>query len=447
MNRTNRLKGRFDYHPLLRLAALAVLAAALCLTESTAQTAGYSADAGKLLWKYTYTGSQASLSRPAVHDNLAIFAMETGDTIALDLQTGNEVWTTPVKNPHRGQYINPAPGLWNGKLFIPDRYDLDNGIMNCIDAATGNPLWTYTTPTGMSPNVDYRRKQILVAPEVKNGRLYFGDNQGVVYCLNPQDGSLIWRNDINVAMNRQMEGTYKYGAYEFSESCLGEKSIFLKATDGHLAGFDLATGEKKWIRKFTTWSDYDIGLLGYHDNRIYLCYRPEKANIMQDFAILALDPATGNTLWKSQRLPGNMLLDAQLSSEKIALTTKTFFVAGSADRPVTYYVKLNPSNGRSMGVRTIQRIFCGAKILDGRLYYLNHVFHLNEQPQTFSTFLNCDDEKTGRNIWKYAAQNKSTQWYQVGVIPLSDQINFSIVQGKVFVNIKKDVYCIDTGRR
>jgi len=52
----------------------------------------------------------------------------------------------------------------------------------CLDAATGKTVWSYVT-----------EGPVRLAPTISAGKVLFGSDDGFVYCLNAQDGSLLWK--------------------------------------------------------------------------------------------------------------------------------------------------------------------------------------------------------------------------------------------------------------
>ncbi len=63
-----------------------------------------------------------------------------------------------------------------------------------LDAATGQERWTFFT-----------EGPVRLAPAVADGRVYVGSDDGRVYCLCADDGSLIWKHEV-VARNRMVPG-------------------------------------------------------------------------------------------------------------------------------------------------------------------------------------------------------------------------------------------------
>ncbi len=57
-----------------------------------------------------------------------------------------------------------------------------NDSVHCLDAATGEVKWYFTTDG-----------PVRFPPSYYGGRLYFGSDDGYMYCISSADGSLIWR--------------------------------------------------------------------------------------------------------------------------------------------------------------------------------------------------------------------------------------------------------------
>lgn len=53
--------------------------------------------------------------------------------------------------------------------------------LHCVDALTGSPIWSF-----------YTDGPIRLAPTLAHGNIYFGSDDGCVYCLRAEDGSLQW---------------------------------------------------------------------------------------------------------------------------------------------------------------------------------------------------------------------------------------------------------------
>jgi outer membrane protein assembly factor BamB len=52
----------------------------------------------------------------------------------------------------------------------------------CVDAKSGEPIWSH-----------YTEGPIRLAPTLAHGNVYFGSDDGFVYCLNAVDGAEVWK--------------------------------------------------------------------------------------------------------------------------------------------------------------------------------------------------------------------------------------------------------------
>jgi outer membrane protein assembly factor BamB len=114
-------------------------------------------------------------------------------------------WTYVSKVPIQPAWPGPAPRDYYNSPTVDnaDRLDLDavfqvaaagdsvlfgsasEDTLWCLDAATGLPRWHFMADG-----------PVRFAPHVVDGRVYFGADDGVVYCLSLADGALLWRTRI-----------------------------------------------------------------------------------------------------------------------------------------------------------------------------------------------------------------------------------------------------------
>jgi outer membrane protein assembly factor BamB len=60
-----------------------------------------------------------------------------------------------------------------------------SGAMTCLDARSGHQVWTFFTDG-----------PVRLAPTVADGKVYFGSDDGFVYCLDAGNGSVIWKERV-----------------------------------------------------------------------------------------------------------------------------------------------------------------------------------------------------------------------------------------------------------
>ncbi len=263
---------------------------------------------GELLWEAPFTGSP-SWSRqfpPVVHGNLAIYASGSGDYAAqgsekafvfrgdpVPASDGREVMSFIYTNDNPFYQRNNRPLLWawdletgelvwqrdfseygrggndcgicllDGKLFYSTFFGYSatqrarrglpsehNGLTACLDPNTGEAIWITT-------------KYFVTAKctlSARDGRLYLGghnrasENTGdrFVWCLDADDGSLIWQSDpVTSALNVVTVGE----RFIFSNALRGQGNVFDRATGKVHA----AVGHNYACCRFTLCEPYVLG--------------------------------------------------------------------------------------------------------------------------------------------------------------------------------------------
>jgi outer membrane protein assembly factor BamB len=131
-----------------------------------------------------------------------------------------------------------APVVADGRLFVAS---IHAHRVNALDAATGKSLWSFTT----GGRVDS-------PPTIWRGRALFGSADGHVYCLNANDGKLVWRyraapEDRRMMALEQVESVWPVHGSVLVQNdvlyCVAGRSMFL---DGglRLLRLDPKTGRK-----------------------------------------------------------------------------------------------------------------------------------------------------------------------------------------------------------
>lgn len=265
------------------------------------------AETGDLLWEAPFTGSP-SWSRqfpPVVIDGLAIYASGSGEYAAQGTEKpftfrgdpverdGKEVMSWIYSNDNPFYPRNHHPRLWawdletgkvvwekdyvefgrggndcgicelNGKLFYSVFFGYsesqrvrrglpakNNGLTVCLDPKTGEQVWM---------NTDYyvTSKCTLSARDDKlyiggYNRAREGTDERFVWCLNADDGALVWRSDpITSALNVVTVGP----KFVFSNALRGKGNVFDRAT-GKVTG---SIGHNYACCRFTLSEPYVLG--------------------------------------------------------------------------------------------------------------------------------------------------------------------------------------------
>jgi outer membrane protein assembly factor BamB len=213
---------------------------------------------GHLLWRRDLEGG-ASHPRYVAAENMIYVGTLGGVFYALDAATGKERWTYRVKGPiesqpvwadgivyftsgenrvyaldaHKGawkwQYDREAPETFtirgygsplvvNGRVYV----GFSDGYLACLQAGTGDVLWARPFGGEAARFVD-----VDSTPLFYGGMLYISSYTGGVYALDPKDGSVKWRYEVEGAGSlTASKGRLYFSAARWGLHCLD--------TDGHV---------------------------------------------------------------------------------------------------------------------------------------------------------------------------------------------------------------------
>ncbi|GBC90501.1 MAG: PQQ-binding-like beta-propeller repeat protein [Fimbriimonadales bacterium] len=139
-----------------------------------------------------------SVDRPIVfnRDNTVAYicASNYGRIYAVDALTGDRIWGLKL-DVNRRIPIMAGPslgtdGAGNERLYVIGRTASNRSTLYAIDTQTGTVVWQRALPnvSRCTPTVDV------------NGRLYFGDDRGFLYCYDA-NGNQIWRLSFGAPIN------------------------------------------------------------------------------------------------------------------------------------------------------------------------------------------------------------------------------------------------------
>jgi polyvinyl alcohol dehydrogenase (cytochrome) len=154
--------------------------------------------------------------------------------MAMNIDTGKVLWTMqalPFDTWHNGCVQNIPGGAFPVRSGGGGRGGRAGGPAipyppeNC--PAVLGPDWDFAAPAALATTTDGR--DILIAPQ----------KQGLVWGLNPDNGQVLWKQDVA----REIAGGR--GETLFGAAVDNEKAYFGLISSGHLA-LDLKTGEEVW---------------------------------------------------------------------------------------------------------------------------------------------------------------------------------------------------------
>src|SRR5215471_16955410 len=211
------------------------------------------------IWNASLANDQGELAQPTIYNGV-MYVINGKFTFAIDVETGKQIWRTPVeleRGVQRSAFHRGGATIYNGKLF---RVTIDNHVL-ALDMKTGKELW----------NQKYA--------DLKDG--YYSTGGPIV-----ANGVLI------------------------SGVAGGEST-----TRGFLDGWDPDTGRKLW-RRYTipapgepgseTWPKDDAWKYGggaTWQNGAYDSEYRQGADSLYTASMIAIRPKTGELVWHYQYIP------------------------------------------------------------------------------------------------------------------------------------------------
>jgi outer membrane protein assembly factor BamB len=174
---------------------------------------------GKIVWKTPRKIDTASYSVPCIRKNKdgqpeLIFNSTAEGFFALDPNTGKELWTS---GPVFTMRTVSSPFLWKNLLF---------GTTG--SGGGGNYIVAYQLDAGKTAYEIKKEMPYVPTPVLKDDMLFLWSDKGIVTCIQPADGKIIWQKRVP-------------GNYSGSPVRAGDK-IFCVDEDGAVACI-AATGE------------------------------------------------------------------------------------------------------------------------------------------------------------------------------------------------------------
>ncbi len=143
------------------------------------------------IWSSSLMNDLGELAAPTVYDGV-MYVINGKWTFAIDVETGRQIWRTPVElepGTRRAAFTRGAPALYEGKLF---RVTVDNHVL-ALDMQTGDELWNRKFADSAEGYY------ATGAPIVANGVLISGmsggesTTRGFLDGWDPETGKKLWR--------------------------------------------------------------------------------------------------------------------------------------------------------------------------------------------------------------------------------------------------------------
>jgi outer membrane protein assembly factor BamB len=325
---------------------------------------------GKMQWKtfvnanlpVTYGSAVMIRSSPAIIDGRVFIGSLDGNIYALNFTDGAVAWKYQT-----GGWIKSSPTISDGAVYVTSETP-DTGTIYKLDVADGDLIWKQSIPY----EVQFTGGNDMIGtPTVADGKVFTSANLRTYYCLNAQNGNIIWNftnpeaNEFIVSSPIYLNGQV-FIVDKFDITCLdastGQKiwntftgdeyyvspsyadgKIYIVTSERNIFIFDAVTGEKldRYILPSASWSSptpYD-GLLfiGSKDWNLY-CLGEYNTNTMT--ITLQADKAqlkSGDTItFSGQLLPVRPSVNLDLILAKPDGSTQTITITVKPDGSYSY---------------------------------------------------------------------------------------------------------------
>jgi alcohol dehydrogenase (cytochrome c) len=143
------------------------------------------------IWSTSLMNEEGELAAPTIYNGV-MYVINGKWTFAIDVETGRQIWRTPVileSGVQRSAFNRGAPTIYNGKLF---RVTVDNHLL-ALDMKTGEQLWNQKFADAKEGY--YSTSAPIVAKGVLISGVAGGESttRGFLDGWDPDTGKKLWR--------------------------------------------------------------------------------------------------------------------------------------------------------------------------------------------------------------------------------------------------------------
>ncbi len=265
---------------------------------------------GDKVWQTQSYSPDYLNNMPTVAGSIVYVNGDVSGLFAFDLKTGAKLWNTKLpsssgfvstrQNPlylnnkiyqvaQKGFYIiNASTGVIesNNQFPLPSGFNInpviDNSLLFTAATASSSTVYAFNVNTGDKVWEYNVATQLCENPVVNNNLLIFSGNNGKIYALNQQNGTLAWSKDFSVNFNN-------FGS-EVSPVIYNDKVIVYSGNSGYYALY-ATTGATIWNSSAANGPSTSPPAVG-NGNIYFTTLTSGKTNV------IAIDANTGKLKWE-----------------------------------------------------------------------------------------------------------------------------------------------------
>ena len=222
----------------------------------------------KLIWKKNYYSKSEKKLSPflfmTTKNNLLIVVDTIAKTFAMDIETGELIWSNYNLSPFNSQI----------KIFKNKFYAVDTkNILRCFSVTDGKELWNYKTDT---PFIKSQKRTSLI---VKSNKVIFNNTIGDITAVDSDTGDLLWQTPT------QSKKIYDESMFfKNSDLITAKNSILFSNNNNNFYSLNSKDGVLNWKQKLNSHIKpvYFNGLIFTVTNEGYLAViNNEKGNLIR----------------------------------------------------------------------------------------------------------------------------------------------------------------------
>ena len=197
----------------------------LFIGTENAQVFALDVENGEIKWVSDVSGEV--IAQPVYDENLVVIHTSRGDLIALDSETGKQIWSLPNAQPKLTLRGSATPTISQGGVV----YGRADGYVAATLLATGQPLWQVPVARAYGATELDRLADADMKPVIVNGIVYALAYNGNLVAIDLLKGEQLWSK--------------KYSGY--NDITVAGFDIFLTDYRGYVYAISRETGEQRWV--------------------------------------------------------------------------------------------------------------------------------------------------------------------------------------------------------
>jgi outer membrane protein assembly factor BamB len=258
-----------------------------------------------------------------------------------------------------------------GDLIYTQEQRGEDEIVSAYKLSTGEPVWRHRDPVrfwesngGAGPRA---------TPTLNDGRVYAFGATGILNALDASNGTLLWSRNVAAETKTEVPG------WGFASSPLVIDDVVIVAVDATLAGYDVASGQRRWVGPVHHGS--------YSSPHRTTIDGVPQVLLLGGSGVTSLAPANGTLLWEHP-WQGVAIVQPALTSDGVVINT----IGGTGGNGTRRLAVAHGPNGWNVEERWTSN---GLKP-----YYNDFVVHKGYAFGFDGSILACIDMETGKRVWK-----------------------------------------------